>query len=118
MKVELLYFDGCPGYERARWALEDALVQEDIRADMETISVDTDEAARKHRFPGSPTIRIDGLDLFPVERLGSKPEWHLGGCIAYQERPRWHLCCRLYQTPDGQKDHPTTEMIRKRLIDR
>jgi hypothetical protein len=30
MKVELLYFDGCPGYEKARWYLEDALAREGI----------------------------------------------------------------------------------------
>jgi len=118
MKVELLYFGGCPGHERARRALEDALACEGIRAKIKMIAVDTDEAAREYEFPGSPTIRIDGRDIFPVERLESKPEWHLGGCLAYQDRPRWRLCCRFYETPYSQKDHPTTEVICKRPIDR
>ena len=118
MKVELLYFGGCPGHKRARRALEDALAREGIRAKIKMIAVDTVKAAQEYELPGSPTIRIDGRDIFPVEVLESKPSWHPGGCHTYLDRPRWRLCCRLYETPEGRKDHPTTEMIRKRLIDR
>jgi hypothetical protein len=118
MKVELLYFGGCPGHERARRALVDALACEGIRAKIKMIAVDTVEAAQEYEFPGSPTIRIDGRDIFPVEGLESRPSWHPGGCHTYLDRPHWHLCCRLYETPEGRKNHPTTEMIRKRLIDR
>ena len=66
MKVELLYFDGCPGYEKARRALEDALAQEeDARGGFDLVAANTDEDAQRLRFPGSPTIRVDGNDLFP-----------------------------------------------------
>jgi hypothetical protein len=118
MKVELLYFDGCPGYEKARWSLEDALAREGIWANIKMIPVNTVDAVQEYEFQGSPTIRIDGRDIFPLEELNSKPRWHLGGCRIHEDKPRWRLCCRFYETPEGRKDHPTTEMIRKRLIER
>lgn len=118
MKVELLYFGGCPGHERARRALEDALAHEGIRAKIKIIAVDTVNAAQEYEFPGSPTIRIDGRDIFPVQALVSKPSWHPGDCHTYLDRSHWQLCCRIYETSEGRKNHPTTEMIRKRLIDR
>lgn len=99
MKVELLYSDGCPGHEKARRALEEALAQEgDARGGFDLVAVNTDEDAHRLRFPGSPTIRVDGHDLFPAG-----------------ERSAWRLGCRVYPTPDGLKDHPTAEMIRTRL---
>jgi hypothetical protein len=116
MKVELLYFGGCPGYEKARHALEEALVREGIWPDIKMIAVDTLQAAHEYEFPGSPTIRIDGRDIFPLEALNSKPTWHLGGYRIHEERPRWGLRCRFYETPEGRKDHPTTEMLQERLV--
>lgn len=102
MKVELLYFDGCPGYRNAERALRAALSEAGIRGGVEPqlVAVDTDEAAERLRFPGSPTIRVDGEDLF-LEDLGPRTSWHLG--------------CRLYRTAEGPKDHPSEEMIRARL---
>lgn len=62
------------------------------------VAVNTDEAAQRLRFPGSPTIRVDGRDLFPAG-----------------ERSAWRLGCRVYPAPDGLKDHPTAEMIQTGL---
>jgi len=71
MRVELLYFDGCPTYRTAEKTLREVLAQEDAEAVVELVAVNTDEEARRLRFPGSPTIRVDGEDLFPVsERAG------------------------------------------------
>jgi hypothetical protein len=86
VKVELLYFDGCPGHRKAERALRSALSGSGLRAEAERLS-----------FPGSPTVRVDGQDLFP-EGLGPKTSWHLS--------------CRIYRTPKGPNDHPTAEMIR------
>lgn len=98
MKIELLYFDGCPTYKRAEEVLREALAESGMESRVETVAVNTDEEARRLRFPGSPTIRIDGRDLFPVE-----------------EREDWRLGCRVYATPEGLKGSPTTEMIRESL---
>ena len=99
-KVALLYFDGCPGYRKAEQSLKDALSREGIRSEVELVAVNTDEEAEALKFPGSPTIRVDGRDLFPSSAV---------------ERDDWHLGCRVYVTPDGLKDHPTEEMIQATL---
>ena len=100
MKVEVLYFDGCPTYETATRTLRAVLVEEGRDADVELVAVNSDEETRRLRFPGSPTIRIDGRDLFPVP-----------------EREDWRLGCRLYATPEGLRGSPTTGMLREALAE-
>ncbi len=98
MKVEILYFDGCPTYVAAEKAVRDVLAGDDIEAQVEMVAVNTDEEAQEIRFPGSPTIRVDGRDLFPVP---GRTEYALG--------------CRMYATPGGLKGSPTTEMLKEAL---
>jgi hypothetical protein len=98
MRVEILYFDGCPTYRVAEKTLRGVLAQEDVEAEVELVAVNTDEEAQRLRFPGSPTIRVDGEDLFPVP-----------------ERAEYALGCRMYTTPEGLMGSPTTEMLREAL---
>lgn len=90
----MLYFDGCPSHEPTGEALREALAEEGIEARVAAVAVNTDEDARRLRFPGSPTIRLNGEDLFPAR----KPE-------------NWGLRCRVYATPEGLKGSPTREML-------
>jgi ABC-2 type transport system permease protein len=62
------------------------------------VAVNSDEEARRLGFPGSPTVRIDGRDPFPV------PERGQGG-----------LACRVYATPEGMRSIPTAGMLREAL---
>ena len=98
MKVEVLYFDGCPSYETAVITLEGVLSEEGLDAEIELLSVATDEEAEVLGFPGSPTIRVDGADLFPEP-----------------ERPNYALGCRTYITPEGLRGSPTSQNIREAL---
>ncbi len=75
MKVEVLYFDGCPTYGAADKAVRDVLAKEGIDAGVDLVLVNTDEEAQRLRFPGSPTIRVDDRDLFPVPK---RAEYALG----------------------------------------
>ena len=95
MKVDILYFDGCPTYLDAEETVRKILAEEGIEAKVALVAVDTDEEARRLRFPGSPTIRADGRDLFPVP-----------------EREDWRLGCRVYATPEGLRGSPTPDMVR------
>ena len=65
MEVEILYFDGCPNYREAQATLEMILSQADVSAEVRPVAVNADEEARRLKFPGSPTLRVDGEDLFP-----------------------------------------------------
>jgi peroxiredoxin len=94
MKVELLYIRDCPGYEHALVRLQEVLRNEEIEADIMVRRVRTSEEAEALRFPGSPTIRIDGrdIDAVPADVVG--------------------LCCRAYREAGGSLSPvPPREMI-------
>jgi hypothetical protein len=63
VKIQLLYFVGCPHVEPARAALRAALVHEGLGADVEEIDVNAAGAPAWARGWGSPTILIDGEDV-------------------------------------------------------
>ena len=66
MRVELLWWEGCPSHPETLADLERVLREEGVEAEVEMVEVESDEQARAERFPGSPTIRIDGRTRFPA----------------------------------------------------
>jgi len=101
MKIEILHFDGCPTYRATENTLRQVLAEEGIEADIELVVVNSDEEAWRLRFPGSPTIRVDGRDPFPTP-----------------EREDWRLGCRVYATPEGLIGSPTAQMLKAALLER
>ena len=98
VKIEFLFWEECPSHDEALRRLRTVLAERQISAPVQVIEVTTESQAAELHFPGSPTIRIDGRDLFPV------PEGPYG------------LTCRVYHTDDGRVTPlPTAEMIRKAL---
>ena len=96
MKVELLWWDGCPSYPEARELLEDVLAG---RAEVELREVRSDEEAEALGFPGSPTIRIDGRDVDP-EGAEAQPS----------------LSCRVYRLPgDRVSPIPSRQQLEEAL---
>jgi hypothetical protein len=91
-QVTLLYFDGCPNWRTADARLR--AVVDEIAFDLQYEQIDTPEAAVRRSFRGSPTILVDGVDVFA---RGDEP---VG------------LACRVYQTPDGPAGAPTLDQLR------
>lgn len=94
MRVELLYFDGCPNWTVAEERLHEALRsvdRDDVR--VTRVRVGSAEEAEDLGFVGSPTIRVDGVDPFASggEQVG--------------------LACRVYTTPGGLGGSPSTEQL-------
>ena len=88
MRVELLWWEGCPSYRETLDDLKRVLAEEGVRAEVELVEVETDEQARAERFPGSPTIRLDGADaLSEAEAAAGEP---------------FSLTCRVYRLRDGR----------------
>jgi hypothetical protein len=84
-RVELLFWEGCPSHPQALGELRAAMPALGLDpAAVVVREVDTDEAAERERFVGSPTIRIDGVD---VQEPGDEP---IG------------LTCRVYRLRDGR----------------
>jgi hypothetical protein len=98
VKVEFLYWDECSSHDLALQRLREALQARQISDPIRVIEVLTEQQAAGLQFPGSPTMRIDGQDLFSV------PPGPYG------------LTCRLYHTDDGRVTPlPTQEMIERAL---
>ncbi|HEY6073265.1 MAG TPA: hypothetical protein VIV15_07720 [Anaerolineales bacterium] len=97
MKIQLLYFTGCPSWQQAIGNLEAALKEEDITAEPELIRVDSESEADRLKFLGSPHFRVNGVDLWP------------------EKRDQYALNCRLYPTPEGMRGVPTVPMIVQQL---
>src|SRR3954470_7708533 len=68
MKVELLWWEGCPSTPQALQDLKQALSAEGLDPEgVELVEVESDEQPERERFLGSPTIRLDGEDLVPAD---------------------------------------------------
>jgi Domain of unknown function (DUF2703) len=63
VKIEVLYFEGCPIFRPAVERLKAVLRREGVTAEIAEIEIEDEAAAKKFEFPGSPTIRINGLDI-------------------------------------------------------
>lgn len=62
--IEFLFWDGCPSAIRARELLAAQMAELEISADrLREIELFTHEDAERERFIGSPTIRVDGVDI-------------------------------------------------------
>jgi hypothetical protein len=68
MKVEVLYFAGCPNHPPAVSQVQEALQQEGVTAEMVEVEVTDEDTARAVGFLGSPTIRVNGLDVEAAAR--------------------------------------------------
>ncbi len=95
MQVEILYFDGCPGYESLLPRLTELLAEHTPGATLTLRAVESVEAAEEQRFLGSPSVRINGRDVEP----------------AADARDDFGLKCRLYSTAEGRLREPPDEWI-------
>ncbi len=68
MKVELYYFEGCPNHKPALACVQSVLIEQGIAAEVTEIEVPDAETAKAVGFLGSPTIRVNGLDIDPASR--------------------------------------------------
>lgn len=95
MKIELLYFDGCPSYEALLPRLRDLVAKEGIETEIDLRHVESSEAAESERFLGSPTVRVEGEDVDP----------------SADGRTDYGLKCRLYRSAEGTSGVPPEQWI-------
>ncbi|HEY4751715.1 MAG TPA: hypothetical protein VIH37_00415 [Candidatus Limnocylindrales bacterium] len=98
-KVELLWFAGCPNHLEARELLEDVITDVAPGTPIEEIEASDAAVAAAFKFPGSPTIRVDGRDVDP----------------GYQDPGDYTPRCRLFRTPDGMRGLPPRAWIEDAL---
>jgi hypothetical protein len=96
MRVEILYFSGCPNHAPAVDRVREVLAQEDTPAEMVEVEVKDAATALQVAFLGSPTIRVDGQDVEPAAR-------------AVRE---FGISCRTYNDGGQRAGVPPPEWIR------
>lgn len=79
MNVEILYFEGCPNHAIALEMVRRVLNREKIEVEVRRIEVTDEKAAESARFLGSPSVRVEGVDIEPG-REGDSPFF---GCRTY-----------------------------------
>lgn len=84
MKVEVLYFEGCPNHAPALEMVRRVLDRENIDAEVRSIVVPDENTAGSLRFLGSPSIRVDGMDIEP----GRQADPPFFGCRTYSVEGR------------------------------
>jgi len=99
-KIEFLFWQDCPSHPQALQRLQEVMAELGSEAPIERIEVLTDKDAARLGFSGSPTIRVDGVDVDPdgAAQMGTA------------------LTCRIYHLADGRiSPLPSKEMIRRTL---
>ncbi|MEQ1736946.1 MAG: hypothetical protein ABL886_11165 [Rhodoglobus sp.] len=98
MEIQILHIDECPNWSEAGERVR-AVLDESGRADVEIAFtlLTTSEDAAAVPFAGSPTIVVDGEDLFPSDGRTAD------------------LACRVYLTPTGFAGLPTVQQLRDAL---
>ena len=97
--IEVLYVEGCPNYRGALGLVERVRAELGVDAELRTTLISDQEAADQARFPGSPTVRVDGRDVEP----GNEPPGE------------YSLACRLYRLEHRFAGQPEERWIREAL---
>ena len=94
MQIELLYFEPCPHWRHSLKELNDVLHEHGVADEIELIEVKSVEEAQRLEFLGSPTIRVEGLDVEPdIPESG------------------YDIACRTYWIEDEAVEKPPKEWL-------
>lgn len=93
--VEALVFEGCPHRQAALDLVRDVMRDLGLQPAVVEVSVRDEAEARRLAFLGSPSIRVNGLDIEPSRRKDTA----------------YGLSCRLY----GASGVPSREMVKASL---
>lgn len=95
MEVRVLYFEGCPHAQPAIDLVSRVANEIGVCVDFELVKVAGAAQAESHRFLGSPTIQVNGIDIDPTARA----------------RSDFAFSCRIY----GDSGTPPREMVEAAL---
>jgi len=99
VKIELLYFEGCPYYQTALKYLEEIINEQKLGIQVDMVRIESDEQALRNKFVGSPTVRINGQDIEPGVR----------------DLKDFSMRCRLYSEAGSITGWPGKDLIRHAL---
>ena len=96
VNISIYFIEGCPGISSIIDNIKEVIAEEAVDADISLFLIETLEDARRLQFTGSPTVRINGMDI------GSNMK-------AIKD---YGLRSRHYYINGGKTDYPSKGMIR------
>jgi hypothetical protein len=99
LKIEILYFAGCPSFQPTLLLLQQVMDEEGITASVQMINVESEAAAKNHRFLGSPSLRVNGEDIEPEARTATD----------------FGMKCRIYDNEGAPGGVPSKSIIQQAL---
>lgn len=99
-QIEILVVRDCPNAQATRELVERVAGDMGLAPSVEVILVDGAVEAERHRFLGSPTVRVDGRDVEPCA----------------DERTDFALSCRIYRTATGVSECPDETWLRTAIL--
>ena len=101
MEIEVLHIDECPNWEDAGKTLAEVIEELELtNVTLRFTLIRTSKDATEHRFAGSPTILIDGVDAVPGVD------------------PTTDRACRIYRDGPRTAGIPTRETLRAAILSR
>ena len=101
MKIEFLYSKATGRGNEAEEALKQAIEATELKVDVVYTEISDSEEAKTKKFLGSPSIRVEGID---VEYGDREPDEYQAGT-------------RYYNTPQGWKPFPHARLIANTIIE-
>jgi hypothetical protein len=98
--IEVLYVQHCPHHPGTLALIERVRAELGLDAELRTTLIVDQAAAEQARFPGSPTVRVDGRDVEP----GSEPA------------TEYTVACRLYRLEHRFAGQPEERWVREALL--
>ena len=68
LKVEVLSIPKCEATPPTLALVRETMAETGLEGSIEHIVIHNAEEARRHRFVGSPSVRVNGLDIDPATR--------------------------------------------------
>jgi len=66
LQIEVLYFDDCPNHLPTVERINTVLHEEGCSAEVREVLVPDVQTAQRVNFLGSPTVRVNGIDIEPA----------------------------------------------------
>ncbi|MHB1856643.1 MAG: DF family (seleno)protein [Acidobacteriaceae bacterium] len=101
MKVEVLYIAGCPNHKPAVARVQQALGATGLSAEIEELEVRDAAMAQRVGFLGSPSVRVDELDVEKDARATQS----------------FGFGCRSYADAGARTGLPSFDLIREALLE-
>jgi len=95
MKIEVLHFDGCPNHKPAVERAQELLREEGVSAEVVEVNVSDASIAQEVGFLGSPSVRVNGLDVEAEARTARE----------------YGMMCRTYLVNGRREGLPSREML-------